>query len=65
MNSCRFCASCTRNKEQKEQETPHVLDLLEDEESDSKMFYSLACLKGEQYKVGDSVYLPPDAFSFG
>uniref|UniRef100_A0A8B9R729 DNA (cytosine-5)-methyltransferase n=1 Tax=Astyanax mexicanus TaxID=7994 RepID=A0A8B9R729_ASTMX len=61
----KFCASCTRNKEKEEQETPHVFEPLEDEETDSKVFYSLACLKNEQYKVGDSVYLPSEAFNFG
>lgn len=43
---------------------PRVVDPL-DEESDTKVLYSLACLKGEQYRVGDSVYLPPEAFNFG
>lgn len=43
---------------------PHAYEPLEDEESDSKVFYGLASLKGEQYKVGDSVYLPPEAFNF-
>lgn len=43
---------------------PHVLDPLEDEESATKVLYSLACLKGEQYRVGDGVYLLPEAFNF-
>lgn len=42
-----------------------MFELLEDEGSDSKAFYALATLKGEQFRVGDSVYLPPDAFNFG
>lgn len=60
----RFCASCTRIKERTAQDAPHVYEPLEDEERDSKAFYGLASLKGEQYRVGDSVYLPPDAFNF-
>lgn len=60
----RFCASCTRIKEREAQDVPHAYEPLEDEESDSKVFYGLASLKGEQYKVGDSVYLPPEAFNF-
>lgn len=60
----RFCASCVRNKERAIQEVPSVYEPLEDEKSDSKVFYGLATLKGEQYRVGDSVYLPPDAFNF-
>lgn len=61
----RICASCIRNKEQDVQDTPQAFEHLEDEESDSKAFYALATLKGEQFRVGDSVYLPPDAFNFG
>uniref|UniRef100_A0A8C2IQ98 DNA (cytosine-5-)-methyltransferase 1 n=1 Tax=Cyprinus carpio TaxID=7962 RepID=A0A8C2IQ98_CYPCA len=61
----KFCASCVRNKERGVQEVPSVYEPLEDEESDSKVFYGLATLKGEQYRVGDSVYLPPEAFNFG
>lgn len=59
----RFCSSCVRTTEQKEQDIPHVFELL-DEDSDSKALFTLACFKGEQFKVGDSVYLPPDAFNF-
>lgn len=61
---CRFCASCVRNKEREEQETPCALEPL-DEEHESKMLHGLACLKGVQYRVGDSVYMLPEAFSFG
>ncbi len=60
----RFCASCVRNKERDVQEVPSVYEPLKDEESDSKVFYGLATLKGEQFRVGDSVYLPPEAFNF-
>ncbi|ROL51170.1 DNA (cytosine-5)-methyltransferase 1 [Anabarilius grahami] len=60
----KFCASCTRIKEREAQDAPHAYEPLEDEERDSKVFYGLASLKGEQYKVGDSVYLPPEAFNF-
>lgn len=62
---CRFCASCIRSNEQQEQETPRVFDPLEANHNDTKVLYSLACLKGEQYRVGDGVYLPPEAFNFG
>uniref|UniRef100_A0A672RPM9 DNA (cytosine-5)-methyltransferase n=1 Tax=Sinocyclocheilus grahami TaxID=75366 RepID=A0A672RPM9_SINGR len=60
----KFCASCVRNREREAQELPNVYEPLEDEESDSKVFYGLATLKGEQHRVGDSVYLPPEAFNF-
>lgn len=62
--SFRFCGSCVRTKEREEQETPRVFEPLENKDSDSKVLYALACFKGEQFKVGDSVYLPPEAFSF-
>lgn len=60
----RFCGSCVRTSDTKEQEIPRVSEPLLDEDSDSKALYALACYKGEQFKVGDSVYLPPDAFNF-
>lgn len=40
------------------------MEPLEKEDNDSKALYALACFKGEQFRVGDSVYLPPDAFNF-
>lgn len=47
-----------------ERETPRAFESLEDQSNDSKTFYALACLKGDQYRVGDSVYLLPEAFDF-
>ena len=61
----RFCASCSRAREKEEQETPRVSEPLKDEDHDSKTLYGLVSLNGEQFRVGDSVYLPPDAFCFG
>lgn len=34
------------------------------DEGDGKMFYAMATKNGVQYRVGDGVYLLPDAFSF-
>ena len=34
------------------------------EDHDSKAVYAVALFKGAQFRVGDSVYLPPDAFNF-
>lgn len=64
MFSFRFCGSCARTKERDEQEVPRAFEPLENEDSDSKALYTLACFKGEQFRVGDSVYMPPEAFSF-
>lgn len=64
MFSFRFCGSCARTKERDEQEVPRAFEPLENEDSDSKALYALACFKGEQFRVGDSVYMPPEAFSF-
>lgn len=44
---------------------PRASEPLPDQDSDSKALYNMACFKGLQFKVGDSVYLPPDAFNFG
>uniref|UniRef100_A0A8D3EAM3 DNA (cytosine-5)-methyltransferase n=1 Tax=Scophthalmus maximus TaxID=52904 RepID=A0A8D3EAM3_SCOMX len=60
----KFCASCERIKEREERETPRPFEPLEREDNDSKALYALACFKGEQFKVGDGVYLPPEAFNF-
>lgn len=60
----RFCCSCFRINEKKEQEKPSPFEPIENEDNDSKALYGLACFKGEQFRVGDSVYLPPDAFNF-
>uniref|UniRef100_A0A8C7WDJ1 DNA (cytosine-5)-methyltransferase n=1 Tax=Oncorhynchus mykiss TaxID=8022 RepID=A0A8C7WDJ1_ONCMY len=59
-----FCASCSRAEEREEKETPRVFEPIKDEDHDSKALYALACLKGEQFRVGDSCYLPPDAYNF-
>lgn len=60
----RFCGSCVRTKARDEQEEPHVSEPLENEDSDTKALYALACFKGEQFRVGDSVYMPPETFNF-
>lgn len=60
----RFCGSCVRTKERDEQENPRAFEPLESESTDSKALYALACFKGEQFRVGDGVYLPPDSFNF-
>lgn len=58
----RFCASCARLAEMRQKEIPRVLEQLED--LDSRILYSSATKNGILYRVGDSVYLPPDAFTF-
>lgn len=60
----RFCGSCTRTKEREEQERPCAFEPLVDKDNDSKALYALASFKRVQFKVGDSVYLPPEAFNF-
>lgn len=54
--------SCTRLDEVRQKEIPKVAEPLE--ESDGKMFYGVATKNGVQYRVGDGVYLLPEAFSF-
>uniref|UniRef100_A0A7N6AUH6 DNA (cytosine-5)-methyltransferase n=1 Tax=Anabas testudineus TaxID=64144 RepID=A0A7N6AUH6_ANATE len=60
----KFCGSCARIKEREEQEIPRAFEPLESEDKDSKALYALACFKGEQFRVGDGVYLPPESFNF-
>uniref|UniRef100_A0A8B9THY0 DNA (cytosine-5)-methyltransferase n=1 Tax=Anas platyrhynchos TaxID=8839 RepID=A0A8B9THY0_ANAPL len=61
-NKYKFCMSCTRLDEVRHKEIPKVAEPLE--EGDGKMFYALATKNGVQYRVGDGVYLLPEAFSF-
>lgn len=61
----RFCGSCVRTNKTKEQQMPRAFEPLVNDDNDSKALYALACFMGTQFKVGDSVYLPPDAFNFG
>uniref|UniRef100_A0A8C5CVZ0 DNA (cytosine-5)-methyltransferase n=1 Tax=Gadus morhua TaxID=8049 RepID=A0A8C5CVZ0_GADMO len=60
----KHCMSCARTNEKEEQETPRVAEPLGSQDHDSKAVYALALFKGAQYRVGDSVFLPPDAFNF-
>uniref|UniRef100_A0A8C3AVR0 DNA (cytosine-5)-methyltransferase n=1 Tax=Cyclopterus lumpus TaxID=8103 RepID=A0A8C3AVR0_CYCLU len=59
-----FCCSCIRTKEKEERERACAFEPIKDKDHDSKALYALACFKGEQFKVGDSVYLHPDSFNF-
>uniref|UniRef100_A0A674HHF7 DNA (cytosine-5)-methyltransferase n=1 Tax=Taeniopygia guttata TaxID=59729 RepID=A0A674HHF7_TAEGU len=61
-NKYKFCMSCARLDEVRHKEIPKVAEPLE--EADGKMFYAVATKNGVQYRVGDGVYLLPDAFSF-
>uniref|UniRef100_A0A8C3UIA6 DNA (cytosine-5)-methyltransferase n=1 Tax=Catharus ustulatus TaxID=91951 RepID=A0A8C3UIA6_CATUS len=61
-NKYKFCMSCARLDEVRHKEIPKVAEPLE--EADGKMFYGVATKNGVQYRVGDGVYLLPDAFSF-
>lgn len=46
----------------RQNEIPRVLGQLEDQ--DGRVLYSGATKNGIQYRVGDCVYLPPEAFTF-
>lgn len=61
-NKYKFCVSCARLGEMRQKEMPRVLEPLE--EADSRFFYNLATKDGVVYRLGDGVYLPPEAFSF-
>ncbi|XP_077833397.1 DNA (cytosine-5)-methyltransferase 1 isoform X3 [Macaca mulatta] len=61
-NKFKFCASCARLAEMRQKEIPRVLEQLED--LDSRVLYYSATKNGIPYRVGDGVYLPPEAFTF-
>ncbi|EHB03719.1 DNA (cytosine-5)-methyltransferase 1 [Heterocephalus glaber] len=61
-NKYKFCASCARLAEMRQKEMPRVLEQLED--MDTRVLYSSATKNGILYRVGDGVYLPPEAFTF-
>ena len=54
--------SCTRLDEVRQKEIPKVIE--PQEESEGKMFYGMAMKNGVQYRVGDGVFLLPEAFPF-
>lgn len=58
----RFCASCARLAEMRQKEIPRVVEQVED--IDGRLFYGSASKDGVQYRVGDGVYLLPEAFTF-
>ncbi|XP_027811054.2 DNA (cytosine-5)-methyltransferase 1 isoform X1 [Marmota flaviventris] len=61
-NKFKFCASCARLAEMRQKEIPRALEQLVD--LDSKILYSSATKNGILYRVGDGVYLLPEAFTF-
>uniref|UniRef100_A0A6J0V8B4 DNA (cytosine-5)-methyltransferase n=1 Tax=Pogona vitticeps TaxID=103695 RepID=A0A6J0V8B4_9SAUR len=61
-NKHKFCMSCTRLDEVRQKEIPKVIE--PQEESEGKMFYGMAMKNGVQYRVGDGVFLLPEAFPF-
>ncbi|KAM5238057.1 DNA (cytosine-5)-methyltransferase 1 [Ctenodactylus gundi] len=61
-NKYKFCASCARLAEMRLKEVPRVLEQLDDR--DGRVLYSAAAKNGVVYRVGDGVYLPPEAFTF-
>ncbi|XP_034290201.1 DNA (cytosine-5)-methyltransferase 1 [Pantherophis guttatus] len=61
-NKHKFCMSCAHLDEARQKEIPKVSE--SQEESEGKMFYSMATKNGVQYRLGDGVFLLPDAFHF-
>jgi len=61
----KYCESCVRKTTQGQMETTSVGEPLEtDTKSSSKTYYKSCTKSGIQYKVGDCVFLGPEAFSF-
>ncbi|XP_048198152.1 DNA (cytosine-5)-methyltransferase 1 isoform X2 [Perognathus longimembris pacificus] len=61
-NKHKFCVSCARMAEMRQKEIPRVLEQVD--EVDNRIFYSSATKNSVVYRVGDGVYLPPEAFTF-
>ncbi|XP_052586847.1 DNA (cytosine-5)-methyltransferase 1-like [Peromyscus californicus insignis] len=61
-NKHKFCLSCIRLGELRHKEMPKVLEQLD--EVDGRIYCSSVTKNGVVYRVGDSVYLPPEAFTF-
>ncbi|XP_006875222.1 PREDICTED: DNA (cytosine-5)-methyltransferase 1 [Chrysochloris asiatica] len=61
-NKHKFCVSCARLVEMRQKEIPRVMEQLED--LDTRFLYKSATKNGTQYRVGDGVYLLPEAFTF-
>ncbi|XP_055457303.1 DNA (cytosine-5)-methyltransferase 1 [Psammomys obesus] len=61
-NKHKFCLSCIYLGELRQKEMPKVLEQLE--EVDGRLYCSSITKNGVVYRLGDSVYLPPEAFTF-
>ena len=58
------CISCHRQNKKHQLETPTLGDALESDGSAGNKIYSSFSLHGIQYRIGDGVYLSPEAFNF-
>ncbi|CAO2635941.1 DNA (cytosine-5)-methyltransferase 1 [Lemmus lemmus] len=61
-NKHKFCLSCIRLGELRQKEMPKVLEQLD--EVDGRLYCGSVTKNGVVYRLGDSVYLPPEAFTF-
>ncbi|KAG9430318.1 DNA methyltransferase 1a [Apis mellifera carnica] len=62
-NSYRFCPACTRLNMLEQFNTPKVYERIEEINS-KEVIYGLVKYKGEDYRVGTTVFLQPDVFNF-
>nr|Q27746.1 RecName: Full=DNA (cytosine-5)-methyltransferase PliMCI; AltName: Full=DNA methyltransferase PliMCI; Short=DNA MTase PliMCI; Short=M.PliMCI; AltName: Full=Dnmt1; AltName: Full=MCMT [Paracentrotus lividus]CAA90563.1 DNA (cytosine-5-)-methyltransferase [Paracentrotus lividus] len=60
----RFCSCCLKNERAQEKETARPGAKLEDQDDSSKVLYSSWHYKGNEFQIGDGVYLLPEVFSF-
>eukprot|EP00057_Strongylocentrotus_purpuratus_P012708 XP_011667182.1 PREDICTED: DNA (cytosine-5)-methyltransferase PliMCI isoform X1 [Strongylocentrotus purpuratus] len=60
----RFCSCCLKMERIQEKESPRPGAKLEDQEDSSRITYSSCHFKGNEFQIGDGVYLLPEAFSF-
>uniref|UniRef100_A0A8C6W4E4 DNA (cytosine-5)-methyltransferase n=1 Tax=Nannospalax galili TaxID=1026970 RepID=A0A8C6W4E4_NANGA len=61
-NKFKFCLGCIRLTDLKQKEMPKALEQIN--EVDGRLYFRSVTKNGVLYRIGDNVYLPPEAFSF-
>lgn len=60
----RFCSCCRKTKQIEEKENPMPGAKMESQDEPSKILYSSCNFKGNEFKIGEGVYLLPESYSF-
>lgn len=60
----RYCPCCDRESRKKKLNTPQLMEELEDENTDSKVYYRKFLWMEQEFAIGDCVYINPEAYKF-